>query len=152
MQKGWAARWGLCSEPSAEAGWARQSCQLPLPAHAASGWNHPLHRPSGEEKDTFGFFPGVCYFLVVVITDRAQRSSATPGRVAGDILQWWVPRVAKCLLVKWKEYRWLTFWLRHPSQTAAYVSQKTVTCFFSPFSYFYRPENPATSKRLKTLN
>lgn len=43
----------------------------------------------------FFFSPRVCYFLVVIITDR----SATLGGVAGDILQRWVPRLAKCLLV-----------------------------------------------------
>lgn len=109
-----------------------------------TGFAEPL-----ENKST-DFFPRVCYFLVI-ITDRALTSSATLGRMAGGILQWWMPRLVKCFLVKWEEYRCLTFWLRHLSQTTAYVSQKTVTCFFSPFSHFYRAENPATSEQLKTL-
>lgn len=80
-----------------------RASELPAAAPSARGFwlEPPASQTLWRRKGHVWFFsPGVCYFLVVIITDRAQPSSATPGCVAGDILQWWVPRVAKCLLVK----------------------------------------------------
>lgn len=134
-------------------GWVGKP-ELPAAAPiASSSWLKP-QAPGGHWRIKVWFiFTPFCYFCsMAVIMDCALPSSAALGRAACDISQLGMPWLATCLLVKWKKYRWLTFWLRLLSQTAAYASQKTVTCFFSLFSYFYRPENPAASEWLKALS
>lgn len=62
---------------------------------------------SRREKKRMAFFPWFIIFwlsLQIVLYLAAQ-----PWTVAGDILQWWMPWLVKCLLVKWKEYHSLTF-------------------------------------------
>lgn len=156
----WREMAGAESPSSAEACAASHLRRLGRKAGAASCRPHCeqlLAETTGSgrplENKSMVYFHPFCYFCgMAVIMDCALPSSAALGRAACDISQLGMPWLATCLLVKWKKYRWLTFWLRLLSQTAAYASQKTVTYFFSLFSYFYRPENPAASEWLKALS
>lgn len=102
----------------------------------------------GKKMD--GVFP-LAYYFLVIITDCAVPSSSALGS------GWWHFAVVGAMVSEMpfsevKGISLLDLLLRHLSQTTVFVSQRTVSCFFSPFSYFYRSENPTISKWLKAFN
>lgn len=78
------------------------------------------------------------YYFLVILTDRAVPSSSALGSgwrhfaVVGAL-------VSEVPFSEVKGISLLDLSLRQLSQNTVYVSQRTVICFFSPFSYFYRP-------------